>query len=150
MYILTEKPFYIEIFFNSKKRNITTTFQTSLIQIYSSLCNLLVNLDNLPIDHPNIYNFIHNSFNNLGEGLNTQTELFINELILRNKYIRIYIVLIICIYLLIHILLNYMICCSYSSIILKKSSYIISNFFIYFFFISSWCLLNISFFDQKI
>ena len=124
LYILTEKPFYIEIFFNSKKRNITTTFQTSLIQIYSSLCNLLVNLDNLPIDHPNIYNFIHNSFNNLGEGLNTQTELFINELILRNKYIRIYIVLIICIYLLIHILLNYMICCSYSSIILKKSSYI--------------------------
>ena len=124
-YILNEEPFYIEILYNeSSIKNVTTTFFTSLIQIYSSLCNLLVNIDNISVDNPNLYMFIHNSFNNLGLGLNTQIELYINELILRDKMVIKYIIIIVVIYLILHILLNFIICSGYSFIISKKSSYI--------------------------
>ena len=125
VYKLTEEPFYIEIIYSdSTIKKVNTTFETALIQIYSSLCNILVNFDNLPINHPNLFAFLHNSFNSLAQGLNNQIDLFINEFILRDIYIKKYLIVICCVYLILHIFLFCIICSSYTSIVLRKSSYI--------------------------
>ena len=99
-----------------------------MIQVYSSFCNLLVKYSdissNIAMDDPNLYNFIHNSFNNLGNLLNLQIELFIIELNIRDVNIKLYITIYSCIFFGFHLLLNYLICNSYSSIAKRKSSYI--------------------------
>jgi hypothetical protein len=125
-YILKEKPFIIEIIYahRTKKKNVTTSFYASMVQVFSSFCNLLVKFENNNVDDPNLYNFIHNSFNNLGIGLNTQIQLFVNELKIRQfsyvKNILIYSI----IYLILHIIIYFMISRSYYSIVKKKASYI--------------------------
>ena len=124
-YTLTEMPFDIEIKYNNSKiKNVTTNFYSSMIQVYSSFCNVLVNNEYISIDDPNFYNFIHNSFNNLGNGLNTLLQLFAYELKIRKSYIIKYIIIYSCIYLVIHIILYLIINRSYGSIIKKKASYI--------------------------
>ena len=126
---LKQKSFNIEILYNNNKiKNVSTDFYTAMIQVYSSFCNLLVKYSdissNIAMDDPNLYNFIHNSFNNLGNLLNLQIELFIIELNIRDVNIKLYITIYSCIFFGFHLLLNYLICNSYSSIAKRKSSYI--------------------------
>ena len=124
-YILTEKLFDIEIIYNNNKiKNVSTNLYSSMIQVYSSFCNLLVNYEYISINDPNLYNFIHNSFNNLGNGLNTLLQLFVYELKYRESYILIKIIIYCCIYLFSHIILYLMISASYCSIAKRKTSYI--------------------------
>ena len=124
-YILSEKPFDIEVLYNNSIiKNITTNFYTSMIQVYSSFCNLLIAFYSISIDNPNLYNFIHNSFNNLGKGLNLQIQLFINELFLRYKDAIIYMIIFCGIYLVLHIMLFFIICRGYTAIVSRKTSYI--------------------------
>ena len=124
-YILNEKPFDIEVIYtNGKLRNITSTFYVSLIQIFSSFCNLLVYFNQITIENVNLYNFVHNIFNNIGNGLNTQIELFTNEFILRQKNVIINTFIISFVFLILHIILYLIISSSYCSIVHKKSSYI--------------------------
>ena len=126
VYTLTEKPFDIEILYsnNDKIKNVTTNFYSLIIQVYSSFCNILINFNSLFVDDPNVYNFIHNSFNNLGDGLNTQLQLFVKEIKSREWSIIINIIIYSCIYLILHIVLYYIINKSYSSIVIRKASYI--------------------------
>ena len=125
-YYLNEMPFDIEILYNNNSniRNLTSTFFTSLIHIFSSLCNVLVKFECISIDDPNLYNFFHNSFNNLGNALTKQIQLFISELILRQSNLIIYVIIIVLIYLILHIILFFIIYRSYCSIIKNKESYI--------------------------
>ena len=125
-YILTEKPFNIEILYddNSKTKNVTTNLYSSMIQVYSSFCNLLVNFEYISVNDPNLFNFIHNALNNLGNALNLQLQLFVSELKVREDYILIYIIIYCCIYLILHIILYFIISRSYCTIVRTKASYI--------------------------
>ena len=125
-YILTEQPFFMKVLFgyNKKIKNVTTNLYSAMIQIYSSFCNLLIKTDSITVEDPNLFNFIHNSFNNLGNGLYEQLQLFINELYLRQSNLIKNIIVYSCIYLVVHIIIYFMIYKSYCSIVTKKTSYI--------------------------
>jgi hypothetical protein len=127
-YILTEKPFEIKIIYKNDNEanfiNMNTTMYVSMINIYSSLSNLLTRSESISIDDPNLFNFIYNSFNNLADILNLQIELYVNELSVRQKYIIIEMIVYSVIYLILHIIIYLLICHSYLSIIKRKDSYI--------------------------
>ena len=124
-YILTEKLFDIEIIYtNSITRNVTSSFYSSILHIYSSFCNLLSKSDEVSNDDPNLYNFIHNSFNNLGNMLNLQIELFETELTKREYSIMINIIIYSVIFLILHLFIYFIIYKAYFSIVKKKASYI--------------------------
>jgi hypothetical protein len=119
-------PFNIEVLdnHNSQIRNVTTNLFSSMIQVYSSFCNLLVNYEFFSVEDPNLYNFIHNSFNSLGNGLSTQLNLFVKELGLRESTTIKNIIIYSCIYFVLHIIIYFIISTSYCSIVQKKASYI--------------------------
>ena len=124
-YILTEKTFDIEIIYgNSITRNVTSSFYSSMIHVYSAFCNLLAKSDQIYNDDPNLYNFIHNSFNSLGNMLNIQIELFETELFEKEFSIKINIILYSIIFFILHLLIYFIISKSYFSIVKKKTSYI--------------------------
>ena len=125
-YYLNEMPFDIQILYNNNSniKNSTSTFFTSLIHIFSSLCNILIKFESISIDDPNLFNYFHNSFNNLGNALTKQIELFISELVLRESNIVKYIIIIGCVFLFLHIILSIITYKIYSLIVKKKESYI--------------------------
>jgi len=127
-YVLTEKPFEIKIIHKNGDeeivKNMTTTLHVSMITVYSSLINLLTSTEYISIENPNLFNFIHNSFNNFADILNLQLELYVDELSVREKHIIIEIVVYSVIYLIFHIIIYLLICHSYFSIIKRKDSYI--------------------------
>ena len=124
-YILDEKPFDIEVIYtNGIVRNLTSTFYVSLIQTFSSFCNLLINFNSISIDNVNLYNFVHNIFNNLGNGLKTQVKLFTNEFNKRETNTIINIIGNSVAFLFLHIIVDIIILRSYCSIVHRKSSYI--------------------------
>ena len=125
-FILTQKPFDIEILYdqNTKIKTVTTNLFASMIQVYSSFCNLLVKYESISVDDPNVYNFIHNSYNSLGSGLSTQIQSFAQELGKRQSNIQKRVIIYSCIFFVLHILLYFIISRSYCSIVQKKASYI--------------------------
>ena len=123
-YILTEKEFEIGILYKNSIKKIKSSLYVSMIQVYSAFCNLISKDDYIYIDDNNLFNFIHNSYNNLGNALNTQIELFVNELIIKEKNIIIDIIINIVSFLVLHLILYFLICHSYSLIVKRKASYI--------------------------
>ena len=124
VYKLTKEPFYITILYGEQQlRNITSTIFASIIQVFSSFCNLLQNVY-VSVSISNLYNFLHNSYNQVGKGLKVQLELFIDELDIKwKKMIKIMIVYSV-VYIFIHILFYILICKCFVSISKKKASYI--------------------------
>ena len=125
-YFLTQKYYNIEILYNNNSciKNASNNFYTSLIHVYSAFCNLLARSDEISVDDSNLYNYIHNSFNSLGDMLNLQIELFEKDLSLIEKNIKTNIIIYTCIYFILHIIIHLLIRNSYFSIIKKKASYI--------------------------
>ena len=65
-YILEEKIFYVDILYNNNNIKISmNNFYPTLIHIYSCLCST-ISESSYFVDDPNLYNYIHNSLNNLG------------------------------------------------------------------------------------
>jgi len=127
-YIITEKPFELKIVYKTNNemqvKNITTTMHVSMIKIYSSLSNLITKSEYISVENPNLFNFIHNSFNNFADILNIQLQLYVDELSIREKYTIIEIIVYSAVYLIIHIIIYLLISHSYFSIIKRKDSYI--------------------------
>ena len=125
IYTIKEEPYNIEILYNNSNiKNVTSNLYTSIIQVYSAFCNLLAKSMTIDIDDPNLFTFIHNSFNNLGKMLNVLIKIFENELLLREKYDIIDIIINIIVFLILHIIIFFIISRSYCSIVIKKASYI--------------------------
>ena len=124
-YILTEKTYDIEMLYNNFYiKKVTSSFYTTLIHVYSSFCNLLSKSDEVYVNDPNLYNFIHNSFNNIGDMLNMQIKIFESELLIRKLNITIRIICYIILFFILHIIIYLIIYNSYFSIAKKKASYI--------------------------
>ena len=123
-YILEEKIVNIDILYNNSNIKMAKNyFYPTFIHIYSCLCNIISGSSYIA-DEPNVYNYIHNSFNNIGDMLNTQIELFQAELSNKKRdslsHLFIYIIL----YLSFHLLIYVMVYKIYFSIVKKKESYI--------------------------
>ena len=123
--ILTEPVFEIEELYNEnyiKKYN--TSLYVLMIQVYSAFCNLITKSEHITVDDRNLYNFIHNAYNSLGNALIKQLKLFLNELGVREKNMIISIVKNTFGYLLAHIIVYFLISSSYCLIVQRKASYI--------------------------
>lgn len=109
---------------NLELYNINTTFVISLIQINSALNNLAIN--DLPIQQntTDAKIFIYNYFNEIGEGIKNQIDIYINELEIKikNKELILIISMIVILFLFAIVFMLFYI--SFKSIIKKKSSYI--------------------------
>ena len=103
---------------------ITTTFSISLIEINSALYNLAISDTFIQQNVTDVFIFIYNYLNEVGNGIKDQIDIYINELELRfdNKQ-KILIIGLVLIFILIVIIII-ILCISYRSIIKKKSSYI--------------------------
>ena len=124
-YALKEMPYSVEILYQDNKiKNVTSTLLVSIIQVFSALSNLLTKSDYISVDDPNLYNFLHNCFNNIGTAIKLQLELFASELEVREKNIFYQILIISFAYLIVHILIYFIIFTRYYSIVKKKASYI--------------------------
>jgi len=124
-YALKEMPYSVEILYqNNKYKNVTSTLIVSIIQVFSALSNLLTKSDYISVDDPNLYNFLHNCFNNIGTAIKIQFELFVSELDIKEKSIFSNIIIYSIVYLIMHILTYFIIFKSYYSIVIKKASYI--------------------------
>ena len=109
---------------NLKIYTITTSFSISLIELNSALYNLAISDTFIQQNITDVYIFIHNFLNDVGEGINIQIDLYIKELKLRiNRKRKIFINGMIVIFALI-IIIIFILCTNYKSIIKKKSSYI--------------------------
>jgi hypothetical protein len=118
-------PYSVEILYqNNKIKNVTSTLIVSIIQVFSALSNLLTKSDYISVDDPNLYNFLHNCFNNIGLAIKIQFELFVLELDIREQHIFTNILIISFGYLIVHILIYFIIFKRYYSIVIKKASYI--------------------------
>ena len=123
-YILEEKIFYVDILYNNNNIKISmNNFYPTLIHIYSCLCSIISESSYI-VDDPNLYNYIHNSLNNVGDMLKTQVELFQDEIILTQKDISKKIIIYIIIYLIVHLIIYFLVYKIYFSIVRKKESYI--------------------------
>ena len=123
-FILKEKLFYIDILYNDDHFKIAANnFYSTFIHIYSCFC-VLLNGSNFDIHDTNIYNFLHNIFNNVGDMLDTQVNIFKNELNLREKEAQKTLIIFIIIYIISHLLLYFLVGSGYCSIAKKKESYI--------------------------
>ena len=124
-YTLKEMPYSIEVLYqNNKIKNVTSTLLVSIIQTFSALSNLLTKSSFISVDDPNLYNFLHNCFNNIGLAIRIQFELFVSELSIRETSIFKLIIFITFIYLFVHVLIYFIIFNRYYSIVKKKQSYI--------------------------
>ena len=124
LYILNEEAFNITILYgNNQLRNVTSTLFSSIIQVYSTFCNLL-QTETISVPSKNLYNFMYNSFNQIAIALNLQIDLFKEEL--SDKWTSMIIMIVIygVVYLLFHILLYIMLTKCFVSISNKKASYI--------------------------
>ena len=124
LYKLSEEPFNITIIYGDNQfREVTSTIFSSLIQIYSALCNLIQNLYT-SVSISNSYNFMHNSFNKIAMALNLQTGLFIAEI--GDKWTSMIIITIIfsVVYIFVYIIMYILICKGFVKISNKKASYI--------------------------
>jgi len=109
---------------NLELYNISTTFVISLIQLNSALNNLAESDTPIQQNTTDAKIFIYNYFNEIGERINIQIDIYIDELefqIKNKKYILIISMLVILILFAIVFILFYI---SFKSIIKKKSSYI--------------------------
>ena len=117
-------PYYITIKYGDNQlRNVTSNLFTSFIQVYSAFCNLLQSSD-ISVSDTNLYNFMHNSFNQISMALNIQLNLFIQEM--ANKWNNLIAIIVSygATYIFIHILFYILIIKCFISIANKKTSYI--------------------------
>ena len=124
-YILNEKPFITKILMSNYSTKImNTTIIVAMTQINAAFFNLISNIDSITQKNVDVYAYIHNSLNNMSEGIKTEIELYNNELQIRgnniNKITKISEIMVFIIFAIIWIVI--IIC--YLSVIKKKSSYI--------------------------
>ena len=82
---LTNEEFNIVIAYgDNKRREIISTIFAAIIQVLSALCNMLQNAY-VTVMSQNMFNFMYNSINQVGTGLNIQIKLFIDELDIKWK-----------------------------------------------------------------
>ena len=122
--ILSKIPFNITIRYGDNQyRNVTSTVFASIIQVYSAFCNLIQNLY-VSVASSNFYNFLYNSFNNVGVALNIQLILFIAEIALKWREMIIIIIIISVAYFILNLIMYIIICRGFVKISNKKASYI--------------------------
>ena len=104
--------------------NTLTTYYISLIQLNSALNNLATSDLRIQQNSTDVYTFIYNYLNKIGENIIQQIEIYLDELKLRIKKIKTTILVGIAIIFIIIIIIYIIICIGYKFIIKKKSSYI--------------------------
>ena len=121
--MINKMTFSTETLFNNNQiKKTESTLYISLIQIFSTFCNLL-SINNFRIDNPEIYNYIHNGMNNIGEAFNLLIEIFVNELKEKEREIIYDIIYIICTNTIVYIIFYFFINVNYISTVKKKLSY---------------------------
>ena len=120
---LNLKPFKTKIYAEPHNtKDITSTLFVSIVQIYSFLYHLIISKDML---NPNIstYNFIYNSMNSVGIGIEEVIKIYLSELQIRKRKYHIISGIIIFLNLFLIFVAYYIIRCTHKKIILRKESY---------------------------
>ena len=114
--------------------NVSSSIIVGISQLYSHFNYLIANIDKFKYNSPGILNFMLNSLNTAGIGLNEIIEIYIDEIMLKkSRHVRLtYVILLL--YFILLFLLFFPIKINYAHIIIKRNSYI-----------STFYQLNISF-----
>ena len=123
-YHLNTKPFNTKIKFDKfKLRNVTSTLTISLIQIYSFFYNLILYQD-FSYNNEEVYNFMYNSINNVGIGIEDLVKIYLSEIKIRKDYYIIVSIVLLCISFIFEIIIYIISNIIYIGIIHRKESYI--------------------------
>ncbi len=104
--------------------NIATSVMVSMVQINSAFYYVSSHSPNITQQSDDVFNFIFNSMNIVGQNMKTQVELFIKEMKIKKKNLTANIIVIYIIFFLFNISIYFVITCSYISIAKRKASYI--------------------------
>ena len=123
-YMIEKKSYYFETKSNEYNFiNVTSTLSAVIIEFYSLLSNILSSND-FKIESTQLYDFLRNSLNSLGNGYNLLIEIFLSELSKNESSIIKIIIVIIFINLLMYLIIYFIFVKAYSLIINKKNSYL--------------------------
>lgn len=122
-YVVNEFPFVTETLYNNNQiKKTETTLYISLIQIFSTFCNIL-SVNNFQIYNPEIYNYIHNGMNDIGKGFNLLIEAFSLELKSKERNTIYDIIFIIFMNTIAYLIFYFLVNSNYVSTVKKKLSY---------------------------
>ncbi len=86
-YNLNKKAFKTLVRFDGNKvRNITSTLSVSIIQIYLYFYNLIIT-ENISSNNDEVYNYMYNSMNNVGIGIESVIKIYLSEVKIKKKAI---------------------------------------------------------------
>jgi hypothetical protein len=122
-YEINERPIITETLYNNNQiKKTESTLYISLIQIFSTFCNIL-SINNFRIENPEIYNYIHNGMNNIGEGFNLLIKSFMKELKIKERDIFYDIIFLISVNTIAYLIFYFLVNSNYISTVKKKLSY---------------------------
>ena len=123
-YTIFKKPYLLEnLYYDNKIKNISSTLSVSIIQLFATFCNLISSI-NFSIYNPEIFNFIHNGLNNLGNMYDILHNLFMLEIKNKESGILKNIIFLLVINSCVYIIIYYLFSKTYILIINKKMSYL--------------------------
>ena len=122
-YYLNDKEYIIETLSNDFHLiDIRASLSNSIIILDAYLFNL-IELTSIEQNHEDVFPFIYNKLNEIGELLNIQIELYMKELDLRGNYNKIKVIVSLVIVLVILIFIFFIISKAYSSVLKNKANY---------------------------
>jgi len=122
---IKEKNLTIYVFKNNLELyNISTTFVISLIQVNSALNNLADSDTPIQQNATDVKLFIYNYFNEIGQGIKSQIDIYMDELEIKIKNKELILIISLIVILVIFAIVFILFYFSFKSIIKKKSSYI--------------------------
>ena len=122
--ILNETILSAEYLLNKNKGVIDSDILSILIQYNTALYNLASSYVPIEQNNPEVYNYIHNGYNNYEKAMNILKEKFNNELNNQKKYILIIIILCLIIFLIAFVLFCILLTQSYLSSAKRRVNYI--------------------------
>ena len=123
--ILYEKHIISETLVNKVEiKKMNSTLSVAIVYLFSFFCNILTDTLEINLNNPEVYNYIHNSMNNLGSAFQILIDIFIVELYQRLSGITNNIIVIIILNFIIYILIYLVNNNSYFKVINKKMSYL--------------------------
>ena len=123
-YHLKVKPFNTIMAYDIfTQRNVTSTLFVSIVQVYSYFYQLIIS-ENINIENSEVFNFMANANNNVGQGIEDAIKIYLSELQIRKKNSIVISVVFIIIIFVFHLFLYFLIKLTYIQIIQRKLGYI--------------------------
>ena len=120
LFQLTLYPLFL---FNKKFENTSSEIFSTLIQYNNELYNLAMSQTLIEQNHPDLFNFIYNSFNEYGKGINLLIGEYESELNIQKKITNIILISLLIFYFLISLIINIIIIKSFVSADKTRENY---------------------------